>query len=165
MKFVIILILVGSACLSNASSSSSSSESSSSSSSSESSSSHHSRKVKYSYTIWIGDDVNNEYTMQLKSKPDCKFIEAMRQAAAKNKRFKFQQTIHPVYGVLIHELCGVPNDKATGQYWMLFDLTSKPDIKNKPCNHLQSTVGVDELKIEPYHYYLFWYKSNNGVCG
>lgn len=120
MKFLYILFLLSLICsLSNASSSSSS-ESSSSSSSSESSSSssssessHSSKKLRYSYTVWVGDNVNHQYSINLKSKRGISFIDSMIQAASKNKHFKFEQTIHPTYGVLINELCGVANDKST----------------------------------------------------
>lgn len=122
MKFLIILLSVALICsfsdASSSSSSSSSSESSSSSSSSESSSSshessHHSRKVKCSYTLWIGDDVDKEYSIKLKSKPGISFIGTMVKAAAKDKHFKFEQTIHPTYGVLIDGICGVANNNNT----------------------------------------------------
>lgn len=125
MKFLIILFSVSLICslsdASSSSSSSSSSESSSSSSSSESSSSssshessHHSRrKVKCSYTLWIGDDVDKEYSIKLKSKPGISFIETMTQAATKDKHFRFEQATHPMYGVLIDGICGVANNNNT----------------------------------------------------
>lgn len=114
-KLAMIFIFMGLLCsLTNASSSSESSSSSSSESSSSSSSSgESSKKVKYSYTLWIGDNVDRHYTIDLKSKPGTTFINAMRHAATKDKHFKFEQTIHPVYGVLVHEICGVTNDKTT----------------------------------------------------
>lgn len=197
MKFLLIFFSIALACsLSNASSSSSSSssDSSSSSSSSESSSSSsshessHSRKVKCKYNLWVGDDVDKDYSIEVKSRPGTSFINVMNQAAAKNKRFRFEQTTHPTYGVLINDICGVANNNHTwvwdfqfflfeclefrtrkmfdcfsGQYWILYDLTLKPDVYNKPCGKMQSPVGVSELKIVKDHYYLFWYKTNEGV--
>lgn len=114
MKIVICLLVIGFSCLaSNASSSSSSSESSSSSSESSSSESDESDKIKYTYTLWIGDDVGKKYSINMKSKSGIYFIDAMNQAAGKNGHFRFEKSIHPGYGPFITEICAVANDKAT----------------------------------------------------
>ncbi len=69
--------------------------------------------MKCSYTLWIGDDVDREYSIEVKSKPGVPFIDVMDLAATKSNRFKFEKTSHPTYGQLINEICGVANNNKT----------------------------------------------------
>lgn len=68
-------------------------------------------KISYTYTLWIGDDIDEEYTLSLKSKEDIFFIDAMDRAAAKNSNFIYESTVHPIYGNFITSIAGHSDDK------------------------------------------------------
>lgn len=48
------------------------------------------RKILYSYTLWIGDNVDEEYFIRLSSEKGIKFISVMSEAAAKDVKFSFE---------------------------------------------------------------------------
>lgn len=67
------------------------------------------KKISYTYTLWIGDAVDEKFSITLKSKKGIFFIDAMQQAAAKNSNFEFERTIHPLYGSFITKIAGYSN--------------------------------------------------------
>lgn len=46
-------------------------------------------------------------------------------------------------------------------YWMLYDLTTEPDVANAPDDRFLAPLGVSSLKVLDNHSYLFWYKNIN----
>lgn len=87
----------------NASSSSEEDVSSSSSESSEC-------EIRYKYTIWIGDNVDEVHSVNLKSDCGIVFLDAMRQASEKSDTFEFDYTAHPSFGAFVTKIAGAIND-------------------------------------------------------
>lgn len=80
---------------------------SSSSSSSDSSSI---SKIRYTYILWFGDNVDKKYSIHLKSPKGIFFIDAMNQAAAKNSHFAYNATDFPPYGKFINSINKISSD-------------------------------------------------------
>lgn len=47
-----------------------------------------SKQIKYTYTLWIGDNVKEKYSLSLKSAKGIFFYDAMVQAASKDSDWK-----------------------------------------------------------------------------
>src|SRR5690349_4266656 len=75
---------------------------SSSSSSNESNKS--TNKIKYSYTLWIGDNVDEKHTLRLKSENGIVFYDAMFQAAAKDPNYIFETLMFEEYGRFVDKI-------------------------------------------------------------
>lgn len=91
--------------------SNSSSDENSSSSSDESSSGESSEcQLRYKYTIWLGDDVDEVRSINLKSKCGIFFLDAMRQASRREEQFAFKFSTHPLYGAFVTQIGDVAND-------------------------------------------------------
>lgn len=67
-------------------------------------------KISYTYTIWIGDNVDEVHSVNLQSKCGIVFLEAMQQAAEKKEQFAFEHTAHPLFGSFVTQIDGVAND-------------------------------------------------------
>lgn len=70
-------------------------------------------KINYQYTIWIGDSVEEEHSINLISECGINFLSAMQQASQRREQFKFEYTIHPLFGALVTQIDGVSNDDET----------------------------------------------------
>lgn len=66
--------------------------------------------VKYEYLLWIGDDIHQSYSINLKSPSGSVFFNAMEQAAKKDDHFKFEFKLFPPYGRYITSISGVSED-------------------------------------------------------
>jgi hypothetical protein len=66
-------------------------------------------KICYTYTLWIGDDVDEKHFIHLNSQSGIKFIEAMDQAAAKKPIFAYEGT-DSQYGKFITKIAGKSQD-------------------------------------------------------
>jgi hypothetical protein len=66
-------------------------------------------KIGYTYTLWIGDNVDEKHFIHLKSEAGIKFIEAMDQAAAKEPSFAYEGT-DSQYGKFITKIAGKSQD-------------------------------------------------------
>lgn len=102
MKILINLLLV--IFISSAATTSNENLSSSSSESSEC-------KIRYKYTLWIGDNIDDVYSVRLNSECGIVFLDSMQQASEKKDRFTFEHTTHPIYGAFITKIAGVANDE------------------------------------------------------
>lgn len=71
------------------------------------------KKIKYSYTIWIGNDVSQKYSLDLKSKAGIFFYNAMVEAAAIDSRFSFKTKLYPNYGRSVETIGDFTSDPAT----------------------------------------------------
>lgn len=67
--------------------------------------------LKYTYILWIGDNVDHKYKIELKSHEGIFFIDAMDQAAAKNPVFAYEYQQYS-WGKFITKIAGVSNDIA-----------------------------------------------------
>lgn len=67
-------------------------------------------KIKYKYILWIGDNVEETYSINLKSDDGIHFIDSMNQAAAQNPHFQFQFEQFS-FGKFITEIAGVANNQ------------------------------------------------------
>lgn len=66
-------------------------------------------KIKYSYTLWIGDDIEKKFSMNLKSQRGIFFIDAMNEAAAKIPKLSFEATDSSEFGKFITSIGGYAN--------------------------------------------------------
>lgn len=67
-------------------------------------------KIRYKYTLWIGDNIDDVYSIRLNSECGIVFLDAMQQASEKKDEFAFEHTTHPIYGAFITKIAGVAND-------------------------------------------------------
>jgi len=132
---------------------------SSSSLSSDSSDSKHHGKIRFNYILWFGDDIYRRESLRLRSPYGIFFVDAMDQAADMDNDFKFEGTNNPEFGKFITKIGGVANDPTNNKFWMLYDLTSEPNVHHKPGDDKLSPLGVSSLKVQNNHYYLFWHKT------
>lgn len=65
---------------------------------------------KISYTLWIGDNVDEIHSINLQSECGIVFLEAMRLAAEKKEQFAFEHTTHPRFGSFVTQIDGLIND-------------------------------------------------------
>lgn len=110
MKAAIGIFLALLVCCTIASHSSSDSSDSSDSSSSSSSSE---KKIKYSYTLWIGNGVKSKSSINLKSSAGVFFYDSMVQAAAKDKHFAFDTIEFPPNGRFVNQIGGFATSTVT----------------------------------------------------
>ncbi|XP_055532302.1 uncharacterized protein CG3556 [Wyeomyia smithii] len=116
------------------------------------------RNVSYTYTLWVGTDETEEYSLDLTSPKNTTFFWAMRQAARIDPRFAFEAQAWP-NGHYVHTLAGMKEEPKSYHFWLLYRLPEKPDTKNPPGNQLIAPLGVDELLVEDGEHYLYWYKK------
>ncbi|XP_055620873.1 uncharacterized protein CG3556 isoform X2 [Toxorhynchites rutilus septentrionalis] len=116
------------------------------------------RNVTYTYTLWVGTNETEEYSLDLTSPKNTTFFRAMKQAAEIDSRFSFEAREWP-NGHYVHTLAGMKEEPKSYHYWLLYRLPEKPDTKNPPGNQLIAPLGVDELLVEDGEHYLYWYKK------
>ncbi|XP_013105593.1 uncharacterized protein CG3556 [Stomoxys calcitrans] len=117
-----------------------------------------SRNVSYTYTLWVGSNVTQSFTLSLVSPKNTSFFKAMTQAAEMDPRFAFEAREWP-NGHYVHTLAGMKEEPRGYNYWLLYRLPELPDENNAPGNQLIAPVGVDELMVEDGEHYLYWYKK------
>ena len=64
-----------------------------------------SRNITYSYTLWLGTNVTESFSLSLTSSKNTSFFRAMTQAADIDKRFDFEAREWP-NGHYVHTLAG-----------------------------------------------------------
>lgn len=116
------------------------------------------RNVSYTYTLWVGTNETEEYSLDLTSPKNTTFFRAMKQAAEIDPRFAFEAREWP-NGHYVHTLATRKEEPKSYHYWLLYRLPEKPDTKNPPGNQLIAPLGVDELLVEDGEHYLYWYKK------
>lgn len=67
-------------------------------------------ELSYSYTIWIGDYVDEVHSIDLHSKCGIVFLDAMLQASKNKEQFAFEYTSHPLFGAFVTQISGLAND-------------------------------------------------------
>lgn len=63
------------------------------------------KNITFSYTLWVGTNVTEEYDLDLTSSKNTSFFRAMQQAAEQNPRFAFEAQEWP-NGHYVHTLAG-----------------------------------------------------------
>ncbi|XP_075158669.1 uncharacterized protein CG3556 [Haematobia irritans] len=116
------------------------------------------KNVSYTYTLWVGSNVTQSFTLSLVSPKNTSFFKAMTQAAEMDPRFAFEAREWP-NGHYVHTLAGMKEEPRGYNYWLLYRLPELPDENNAPGNQLIAPVGVDELMVEDGEHYLYWYKK------
>ncbi|XP_037035719.1 uncharacterized protein CG3556 isoform X2 [Bradysia coprophila] len=116
------------------------------------------RNISYTYTLWVGTNVTEAYSLSLISPKNTSFFRAMTQAADIDPRFGFEAREWP-NGHYVHTLAGKKEEPRGYNYWLLYRLPELPDPSNPPGNQLIAPVGVDELMVEDGEHYLYWYKK------
>ncbi|GAB0088126.1 Uncharacterized protein CG3556 [Sergentomyia squamirostris] len=116
------------------------------------------KNVSYTYTLWVGSNVTEAFSLSLVSPKNTSFFRAMTQAADMDSRFAFEAREWPS-GHYVHTLAGMKEEPRGYNYWLLYRLPELPDPANPPGNQLIAPVGVDELMVENGEHYLYWYKK------
>lgn len=116
------------------------------------------KNVSYTYTLWVGSNVTEAFSLSLVSPKNTSFFKAMNQAAEIDSRFSFEAREWP-NGHYIHTLADKKEEPRGYNYWLLYRLPELPDPNNPPGNQLIAPVGVDELMVEDGEHYLYWYKK------
>ncbi|ALC48438.1 CG3556, partial [Drosophila busckii] len=116
------------------------------------------RNISYTYTLWVGSNVTEAFSLSLISPKNTSFFKAMTQAAEMDPRFIFEAREWP-NGHYVNTLYGKKEEPRGYHYWLLYRLPELPDPNNTPGNQLIAPVGVDELMVEDGEHYLYWYKK------
>ncbi|XP_053598717.1 uncharacterized protein CG3556 isoform X2 [Microplitis demolitor] len=116
----------------------------------------HHQLVNVSYTLWVG--TNETYHLTVTAPKNETFYGVMLLAAEKSPHFQFSASEWP-NGHYVHTLAGYKEEPMSYHYWLLYRLTSPPDLSSPPGNQLVAPGGVDDLEISEGEYYLFWYKK------
>ncbi|EDW86318.2 uncharacterized protein Dwil_GK15758 [Drosophila willistoni] len=116
------------------------------------------KNISYTYTLWVGSNVTEDFSLSLVSPKNTSFFKAMTQAAEMDPRFTFEAREWP-NGHYVHTLYGKKEEPQRYHYWLLYRLPELPDANNTPGNQLIAPVGVDELMVEDGEHYLYWYKK------
>ncbi|XP_026755062.1 uncharacterized protein CG3556 [Galleria mellonella] len=116
------------------------------------------RNVSFTYTLWLGTNVTDNFTLQMVAPRNVSFYHVMQMAADQNPKFKFEASEWP-NGHYVHTLAGHKEEPMGYHYWLLYRLPEIPDPASPPGNQLVAPVGVDDLLVEDGEHYLFWYKK------
>ncbi|KAJ0172931.1 hypothetical protein K1T71_011107 [Dendrolimus kikuchii] len=116
------------------------------------------RNVSFTYTLWLGTNVTENFTLHMVAPRNVSFYHVMQMAAEQNPKFKFEASEWP-NGHYVHTLAGHKEEPMGYHYWLLYRLPETPDPTSPPGNQLVAPVGVDDLLVEDGEHYLFWYKK------
>lgn len=114
--------------------------------------------VNVSYTLWVGNKVNETYNLTVSAPKNETFYKVMLLAAEMSPHFQFVASVDPLYGHYIHTLDGIKENRITSHYWMLYQLSMLPNPSSPPGDKCLTSKGVDGVRIDEGDYYLFWYK-------
>ncbi|KAG5863825.1 hypothetical protein JTB14_001318 [Gonioctena quinquepunctata] len=114
--------------------------------------------INVTYTLWMAPDIEESATINITAPTKTSFYDVMVLAMEKDSYFTFEAT-HTQFGHYITTIADHTEGVAEGIFWWLYNLEETPDPKNPPSDNFLSPVGVDGLKIDEGHHYLFWYKS------
>ncbi|XP_022907113.1 uncharacterized protein CG3556 [Onthophagus taurus] len=116
------------------------------------------RNVTITYTLWVGTNITENYTISLVAPRNSSFYSVMQMAMEADPRFAFEASEWP-NGHYVHTLAGFKEEPMGYHYWLLYRLPEVPDPLVPPANHMVAPVGVDDLLIEEGDHFLFWYKK------
>lgn len=116
------------------------------------------RNITITYTLWIGSNITENFTISITAPRNTSFYSIMQMAMEMDSHFAFEASEWP-NGHYVHSLAGYKEEPMGYNYWLLYRLPELPDPSVPPANQLVAPVGVDDLLIEEGDHYLFWYKK------
>ncbi|GJQ83465.1 hypothetical protein Trydic_g8590 [Trypoxylus dichotomus] len=116
------------------------------------------RNVTITYTLWVGTNITENYTLAITAPRNSSFYTIMQMAMEADPKFSFEASEWP-NGHYVHTLAGYQEEPMGYHYWLLYRLPEIPDPLAPPANNMVAPVGVDDLLIEEGDHYLFWYKK------
>ncbi|PSN52915.1 Uncharacterized protein C0J52_02988 [Blattella germanica] len=114
--------------------------------------------VIVTYTLWVGTNVTENYTISVTVEKNSKFYHVMQIAAEQDSHYAFEAIDWP-NGHYVHTIAGYKEEPSRYRYWLLYEVPVLPEPSNPPGNNLITPVGVDSLIVEDGDHYLFWYKK------
>ncbi|XP_049793659.1 uncharacterized protein CG3556-like [Schistocerca nitens] len=114
--------------------------------------------VTITYSIWVGTNVSEKYTLLLHPVRNTSFYDVMILAASIDEHYQFEATEWP-YGHYITMLAGYREDPANYLFWLIYQTPQVPDPASPPGNELLTPVGVDSLYVDEGDNYLFWLRN------
>jgi gastric intrinsic factor len=114
--------------------------------------------VIVTYTLWVGTNVTENFTITVMARRNSSFYHVMQIAAEQDSRYVFDATEWP-NGHYVHTIAGYKEEPSRYHYWLLYQMPDLPEPANPPGNNLITPVGVDGLTVEDGQHYLFWYKK------
>lgn len=112
------------------------------------------KNISYTYTLWVGSNVTEVFSLCLISTKNTSFFKAMTQAADLDPRFTFEAREWP-NGHYVHTLAGKKEEPRGYNYWLLYRLPEQPDPTNPPGNQLIAPVGELYFYIYKRKFFLF----------
>lgn len=97
--------------------------------------------VNVSYTLWVGSNVNETYSVIVTASKNETFYEVMLLAAEMSPHFQFVASEWP-NGHYVHTIAGYKEEPMSYHYWLLYRLTSPPDPASPPGNQLVAPGGM-----------------------
>ncbi|CAD1478276.1 unnamed protein product, partial [Heterotrigona itama] len=91
--------------------------------------------VNVSYTLWVGSNVNETYSLTVTAPKNETFYEMMLLAAEMSPHFQFVASEWP-NGHYVHTIAGYKEEPMSYHYWLLYRLTTPPDPASPPGNQL-----------------------------
>lgn len=108
--------------------------------------------ITVKYSLWIGNNITENYTLSLTVPANTSFFEIMKRAAEGNEKFEFSASLWP-NGHYVHTLAGLKEDRVENQYWLLC-LNN-----NGPENPVFVDTGVDDFYPQDGETISFWFKK------
>ena len=97
--------------------------------------------VNVSYTLWVGSNVNETYSLTVTAPKNETFYEVMLLAAEMSPHFQFVASEWP-NGHYVHTIAGYKEEPMSYHYWLLYRLTTPPDPASPPGNQLVAPGGT-----------------------
>lgn len=104
------------------------------------------RNVSVTYTLWVGTNVTENYTLTLTIPRNETFYNVMQIASLLDNHFVFEASEWP-NGHYVHTLAGYKEEPMGYHYWLLYRVPTVPDPSNPPANQLVAPGGKDIKKI------------------
>lgn len=98
------------------------------------------RNVTITYTLWVGTNITENYTIALTAPRNSSFYSVMQMAMEADPKFSFEASEWP-NGHYVHTLCGYKEEPMGYHYWLLYRLPEVPDPSAPPANHMVAPVG------------------------
>lgn len=98
------------------------------------------RNITITYTLWVGTNVTENYTIVLVAPRNSSFYTVMQTAMEMDPKFAFEASEWP-NGHYVHTLAGYKEEPMGYHYWLLYRLPEVPDPAVPPANHMVAPVG------------------------
>lgn len=98
------------------------------------------RNVTITYTLWVGTNITENYTLAITAPRNSSFYNIMQMAMEADPKFSFEASEWP-NGHYVHTLAGYKEEPMGYHYWLLYRLPEVPDPLAPPANHMVAPVG------------------------